>query len=230
METKDFLRKISSRYLWGNLAAMAAVVVLLCLGLKFGLELYTHHNENIPVPNLRGMDFDKAQELAEQNGLTLVVSDSGYNKTLPGGCILMQTPGYGTTVKSGRIIYVTVNSPSSPTQTIPDVIDNSSVREATARLSAMGFVLLEPRKVDGEKDWVYGLECHGRRLANGDVLPQGSPVRLLVGNGQYDETETDIEIDYAGRKEGLDVGIGGTDEFEEVVAPPAEGNSTTPVH
>lgn len=223
METKDFLRKLSSRYLWGNLAAMAAVVVLLCLGLKFGLELYTHHNENIPVPNLRGMDFDKAQELAEQNGLALVVGDSGYNKTLPGGCILMQTPGYGTTVKSGRIIYVTVNSPSSPTQTIPDVIDNSSVREATARLSAMGFVLLEPRRVDGEKDWVYGLECHGRRLANGDVLPQGSSVRLLVGNGQYDETETDIEIDYAGRKEGLDMGIGGTDEFEEVAAPPAEG-------
>ena len=223
METKDFLRKLSSRYLWGNLAAMAAVVVLLCLGLKFGLELYTHHNENIPVQNLRGMDFDKAQELAEQNGLALVVGDSGYNKTLPGGCILMQTPGYGTTVKSGRIIYVTVNSPSSPTQTIPDVIDNSSVREATARLSAMGFVLLEPRRVDGEKDWVYGLECHGRRLANGDVLPQGSSVRLLVGNGQYDETETDIEIDYAGRKEGLDMGIGGTDEFEEVAAPPAEG-------
>ncbi len=223
METKDFLRKLSSRYLWGNLAAMAAVVVLLCLGLKFGLELYTHHNENIPVPNLRGMDFDKAQELAEQNGLALVVGDSGYNKTLPGGCILMQTPGYGTTVKSGRIIYVTVNSPSSPTQTIPDVIDNSSVREATARLSAMGFVLLEPRRVDGEKDWVYGLECHGRRLANGDVLPQGSSVRLLVGNGQYDETETDIEIDYAGRKEGLDMGMGGTDEFEEVAAPPAEG-------
>lgn len=223
METKDFLRKLSSRYLWGNLAAMAAVIVLLCLGLKFGLELYTHHNENIPVPNLRGMDFDKAQELAEQNGLALVVGDSGYNKTLPGGCILMQTPGYGTTVKSGRIIYVTVNSPSSPTQTIPDVIDNSSVREATARLSAMGFVLLEPRRVDGEKDWVYGLECHGRRLANGDVLPQGSSVRLLVGNGQYDETETDIEIDYAGRKEGLDMGIGGTDEFEEVAAPPAEG-------
>lgn len=223
METKDFLRKLSSRYLWGNLAAMAAVIVLLCLGLKFGLELYTHHNENIPVPNLRGMDFDKAQELAEQNGLALVVGDSGYNKTLPGGCILMQTPGYGTTVKSGRIIYVTVNSPSSPTQTIPDVIDNSSVREATARLSAMGFVLLEPRRVDGEKDWVYGLECHGRRLANGDVLPQGSSVRLLVGNGQYDETETDIEIDYAGRKEGLDMGMGGTDEFEEVAAPPAEG-------
>lgn len=223
METKDFLRKLSSRYLWGNLAAMAVVVVLLCLGLKFGLALYTHHNENIPVPNLRGMDFEKAKALAEQNGLTIVVGDSGYNKTLPGGCILLQTPGYGTTVKAGRTIFVTVNSPSSPTLTIPDVIDNSSVREATARLSAMGFVLLEPRKVDGERDWVYGLEYRGRKLSSGDVLPLGSSLRLLVGNGQYDESDSDIEVDYSGHDNNLNVGVGGTDEFEEVVAPPAGG-------
>ncbi len=223
METKDFLRKLSSRYLWGNLAAMAVVVVLLCLGLKFGLAVYTHHNENIPVPNLRGMDFERAKALAEQNGLSLVAADSGYNKTLPGGCILLQTPGYGTSVKAGRTIFVTVNSLSSPTLTIPDVIDNSSVREATARLSAMGFVLLEPRKVDGEKDWVYGLENRGRRLAGGDVLPLGSPLRLLVGNGQYDEGDSDIEIDYTGHDNSLNMGTGGTDEFEEVAVPPTEG-------
>ena len=50
MKSSDFLNKFKSWYLWKNLIAMAAVVVLLCLGVKFGLDLYTHHGESIPIP------------------------------------------------------------------------------------------------------------------------------------------------------------------------------------
>ena len=211
MKSKDFLRKLGSRYLWGNLAAMAAVVALLCLGVKYGLAVYTHHNESIPVPNLRGMDYDKAAALIERDGLQIVVSDSGYNKTLPGGCVLAQTPDYGASVKAGRIVYVTVNSPSSPTVPIPDIVDNSSVREATAKLRALGFVLLEPSRVTGEKDWVYGIDAHGRRLSTGDRVAVGTPLRLLVGDGQYDEGDVDVD-----HYDGGYGGYGGYTEMEEV--------------
>ena len=60
---------------------------------------------------------------------------------------------------------MTVNSPSSPTFAIPDIVDNSSVREAEAKLTAMGFRLLPAQQVEGEKDWVYGIICRGRRVS-----------------------------------------------------------------
>ena len=194
MRTKDFFGKLLSSYLWGNVLAMAVVVVLIGLGVKYGLDLYTHHGEGIKVPNVVKMRFVDAKMLLESDKLTIVVSDSGYNKRLPADCILMQTPGAGTYVKSGHTIYVTVNSPSSPTLAIPDVIDNSSYREAEAKLTAMGFRLLPPRYVVGEKDWVYGITCRGRQLSTGQMVPIEVPLTLLVGNGQFDGSST--EIDY----------------------------------
>ena len=175
MNVKEFMSKIMSKvggfYVILNLLGMALVVVVLCLIVKFGLAVYTHHGEGIAVPDLKGMSYHKPQVLLEENELNIVVSDSGFVKTMPADCILAQTPGFGSKVKSGHTIYVTVNSPSSPTFAIPDIVDNSSFREAEAKLMAMGFRLTEPQKVVGEKDWVYGIICRGRRVSNGDRVP-----------------------------------------------------------
>ena len=59
--------------------------------------------------------------MIEELKLNIIVSDSGYNKKLPADCILAQNPGQGTNVKEGHTVYVTVNSPSSPSFPIPDV-------------------------------------------------------------------------------------------------------------
>lgn len=193
MNARDFFGKLMSRYLWGHLTAMALVVVLLCTGVKYGLDLYTHHGEGIAVPDLKGMTYSQAHRQVEEAGLTIIVSDSGYNKRMPADCILAQTPNYGTKVKEGHTIYVTVNSPSSPTYTIPDIIDNSSLREAEAKLMAMGFKLEPPQKIVGEKDWVYGILCRGRRVGNGDRIAIDQPLTLIIGSGTYDEGSDDIE-------------------------------------
>lgn len=189
MKTKDFFGKFMSPYLWGNLLAMLLLVVVLCLGVKYGLELYTHHGEGIKVPDLSMMTYGEARNLLESDGLTIMVSDSGYNKKLPADCILAQTPGAGVEVKQGHVVYITVNSPSSPSFAIPDIVDNSSYREAEAKLTAMGFRLLPPKYVVGEKDWVYGIISRGRRVGTGDMVSIGTPLTLLVGNGHYGEDE-----------------------------------------
>ena len=220
MKTRDFFGKLTSRYLLGNLLAMALVVVGLCLGVKYGLEVYTHHGAGIAEPDTKGMRMKEAAYLLEQKGLRIIVSDSGFNRRLPADCILAQSPGKGTNVKAGHTIYVTVNSPSSPSFTIPDVIDNSSAREATAKLTAMGFKLLSPKYVDGEKDWVYGIICRGRRLATGDRIPIDYPLTLIVGDGRYADGFADIDSpdpEYESIGESKDI-----DEFEEVTEPPVE--------
>ena len=213
MKTKEFFGKIFGLFVVGNLVAMAVVIVLLCFGVKFGLEWYTHHGEGVKIPKVEGMTYENARMLLEQNGLNIMVSDSGYNKRLPANCILAQSPGEGTMVKDGHMIYVTVNSPSSPSFAIPDIVDNSSYREAEAKLMAIGFKLLPPKQIMGEKDWVYGIISRGRRVTTGDMVSIDSPLTLIIGSGTYDSE--DEEIDYVEpeyrRMLGEEV-----DEFEEV--------------
>ena len=216
MDIKNILKKVFSSFMVLHLLAMALVVVLLCVGVMIALNVYTHHGEGIVVPELKGMTYDKAYQLLEENGLAIVVSDSGYNKKMPANCILAQTPDHGQRVKQGHVIYVTVNSPSSPTFAIPDIVDNASVREAEARLMAMGFRLTPAQMVEGEKDWVYGILCRGRRVSNGDRIPIDHPLTLMVGKGTYEETE-DVDYDDSSSED-----AGETDDFVEVTTPPTE--------
>lgn len=224
MKSKTFFKKFLSLYLWGNLMAMAVVVLLLCAGVKYGLDVYTHHGESITVPDLRDMDYGKALRLIEQDRLRIVVSGSGYNKKMPANCVLAQNPDPGAKVKSGHIIYVTLNSLTSPTLPLPDLVDNSSVREAEVKLKGMGFKLLEPQYVTGEKDWVYGILCQGRRVGKGDMVPVEAPLKLLVGGGLHEDDYEDVGYDYDGPG-GSETDTGGSagevDDFEEVTGPPA---------
>lgn len=186
MTPREFLQKVFSRYVVLNLLAMALFVALIMVGVSLALSAYTHHGEGISVPNLTGVRCTTGSERLQHMGLLLAVSDSAYNPGKPAGTILQQTPGPGTRVKQGHTIYVTVNSTSSPSFAIPDIIDNCSAREAKARLEAIGYRLLPNKEVNGEKDWVYGLEARGHALVAGDKVSIETPLQLLVGNGLYE--------------------------------------------
>ena len=216
MKTKEFFGKFLSPFLLGNLLAMVVVIILLCLGVKYGLEWYTHHGEGIKVPKVEGMIYTNAVMLVEENGLRIMASDSGYNKRLPANCILAQSPGEGTMVKEGHMIYVTVNSPSSPTFAIPDIVDNSSLREAEVKLTAMGFHLTPAQRVTGEKDWVYGIISRGRRVSTGDMVSIDSPLTLMIGSGMYDQEDEDLDYVEPEYRQMLGEEV---DEFEEVTEP-----------
>ena len=214
MKTKEFFGKFCSKFLFWNLIAMALVVILLVVGVNYGLDWYTHHGESIRVPNIEGMRITKAREMMEECGLEIVVTDSGYNKRLPADCVLTQNPGAGLTVKSGHTIYVTINSSNSPSVAIPDVVDNSSYREAEAKLISLGFKVLPPQYVTGEKDWVYGVSCNGRKVSTGERISIEQPLTLLVGSGQYGADE---ELNVIGGDDALmQSGNGEVDDFEEV--------------
>ena len=214
MKTKEFFGKFCSKFLIWNLIAMALVIILLVVGVNYGLDWYTHHGESIRVPNIEGMRITKAREMMEECGLEIVVTDSGYNKRLPADCVLTQSPGAGLTVKSGHTIYVTINSSNSPSVAIPDVVDNCSYREAEAKLISLGFKVLPPQYVTGEKDWVYGVSCNGRKVSTGERISIEQPLTLLVGSGQYGADE---ELNVIGGDDAMmQSGNGEVDDFEEV--------------
>ena len=129
------------------------------------------------------MTVDEAAKMFRNHGLVYVISDTKYVKDKAAGIILELKPGAGEKVKEGRTIYLTINTLSTPLLVVPDVADNSSMRQAQARLLAAGFKLSENEHIAGEKDWVYGVKYKGRTLTNGEKVPVGATLTLIVGDG-----------------------------------------------
>lgn len=236
MKTGDFFRKCLSMRIWGNVAAMIVVVVLLCVGVKFGIERYTRHGEEIIIPDVRRKSFADAENILLEKGLKVVISDTGYVRTLQPDHILEQNPSPGRLVKKGRVIYLIINSAHSPMLTLPDIIDNNSYREARAKLIAMGFKVGSPQYVKGEKDWVYGVKCKGRNISNGDKVSVEDMLVIQVGDGMRDMEDSFIytggdfiggdslgHTGYGGHMEGVyedgNTDAGSGDDFEVVDGP-----------
>ena len=223
MTSSEFISKFKSKYLWGNLGAMALVIVLLCTAVKYGIDIYTHHGEAIPIPNILHKSYADAEHILNDADLKIVVTDTGYVKNLPPDCILEQSPVPGVKVKAGHVIYVTINSDHSPTITIPDVIDNSSLREAIAKLSAMGFKLGPPQYIPGEADWVYGILVRGKHVVAGDKVSVEETLIIQVGNGQRSASDS---VDYVDPTSPInEENSGDLDDFEEITGPESESES-----
>ncbi|MFC2760597.1 PASTA domain-containing protein [Hallella multisaccharivorax] len=223
MSISEFIGKFKSKKLWSNLFAMALVIVGLAIGFRFAVDIYTHHGEAVTIPNLTHRRFENAEEVLSQLGLDMIVSDTGYIKTLPPGCILEQYPAPGERVKPGRTVFVTINATQTPTISLPDVIDNCSLREAMAKLTAMGFKLNPPQFIPGEKDWVYGIIVNGKHVVYGDRIPVDARLTIQVGNGMRSESDSVNYIDPTINTN--DDNSEDVDEFEEVNTPEQEDHS-----
>ena len=166
-----------------NILVMIVAVVLIVFGVMKWLDVYTRHGEAVVVPDVKGMTVDEASKMFRNHGLVCVVSDSNYVKNMAAGIVLDVNPGIGQKVKEGRTIYLTINTLSIPLRAVPDVADNSSLRQAEARILASGFKLAEIQYIPGEKDWVYGVKYKGRQLSIGEKVPAGAVLTLMVGDG-----------------------------------------------
>lgn len=199
---KDFFSFKNNRFFWINIIAMILVVIVVIFGALKWLDSYTRHGDAIEVPNVKNINVDEAEVMLNNRELSLVVIDSTYKKDLPAGTVLEQNPVPGSKIKKGRAIYVTINSDRVPLVAIPDIVDNSSLRQAEAKLKAMGFKLSEPQYISGEKDWVYGLSYRGRQLNTGDRVPREAILTLTAGNGSEAVEEDSTQIDEMGVDEG----------------------------
>lgn len=184
MTIKEFFSFRHNKFFWINIIAMVVAAFLLVFIVLKGLDIYTQHGESVAVPDVKGMTEKEAAMLLRNHGFEYQVSDSGYVKNVLPGSILDQNPSGGMKVKNGRVIYLTINSLHIPLRLVPDVADNSSLRQAQAKLTAAGFKLNAEEYVAGERDWVYGVKYNGRELGSGDKIPAGALLTILVGNGE----------------------------------------------
>lgn len=175
--------KMTWKHLFIHLAAMMAVVVLVVFITMRGIRSYTEHGIGVVVPDITNMQEHEAIEKLAQHDLVGITDGYVYIKGRKVGEVTAQRPHADATVKRGRKVYLTISSGNQPMVSIPNIIDNSSVRQAEAQLIAIGFKLTEPEYTSGNVDWVYGVSYKGRELRRGELVPEGSELTLIIGGG-----------------------------------------------
>ena len=184
------------KYFSGKTGVIFWINVVLAFGLLFcipmiafnTLDAYTNHGEKISVPSVVGKTFAEASQTLDNSGFTAVITDSIYKKSAKPGSVLDQTPKSGTLIKSGRTVFLTVNMIGEPMVKLPDLVGNSSFREAEIILKSLGFKLTEPQYLEGaDKDQILQIKQNRRVVHAGEAISRERALTLYVGAGEIEE-------------------------------------------
>jgi beta-lactam-binding protein with PASTA domain len=182
------------------LIAIAVSGVLIYATLKW-LDSYTLHNTGVTVPDIKNFSVAEAARFLEDRGLRYNVVDSVYSRNARPGVVVEVSPAVGSRVKTGRIVYITVNAVTSKMAAIPAVHD-LSFRQAYSLLKARGFESVEVVYIPGVyKDLVIRVELRGRTLAEGERIQLGAPLDLVVSNGTEELPPPDAIIEDSGAED-----------------------------
>lgn len=163
------------------------IAILLGSGLIYGffqfLEHYTHHNEALSVPDLRGMKLVKVKKVINNHNLRFTVNDSIFVPDKPKLTVIEQNPKPFSKVKRNRKIYLTVNSPHPPKVEVPDLKD-VSLRQALAILETYGLNAGELEYVpDIAQNVVKEMKLDDKTLEPKEMVPKGTSIDLVLGDG-----------------------------------------------
>jgi len=163
-----------------------AIVLLLCAGLYFvffaSLGLLTRHGSEVKVPKVVGKSLKQAFEALERMDFEVTV-DSSYDPSQKPFVVLSQMPDVNAIVKKGRTIFLTVNKAQPPLTPMPKLTD-LSYRSAVLILGSSKLVLGDTiHRPDYAKGTVLDMLYLGRPAKPGDMVPQGSKIDLVIGEG-----------------------------------------------
>lgn len=99
------------------------------------------------------------------------------------GLVIEQDPEQGFHVKSGRTIYLTIITQVAPEVAFP-LIKEKTLIEATAILRNHNLRIGDTSYVaDIARDIVLDAQFAGQSIRNGRMIPKGSRIDLVLGNG-----------------------------------------------
>jgi len=185
---KKVYRFIMEHILLRNLILACLILILGTSVILFFLKIYTRHNEELSVPDLRGLTLEEAMAKAESEQLQIVVFDSVFLTDFERGTVAEHHPKTGFKVKRNRKIFLTMNAMNPERVPMPDLI-SLTFRQATARLESsnlkVGELFYEP---DIGINLVLQQRFHGKDIPPGDSISKGSRIDLVLGKGLSDES------------------------------------------
>ena len=169
-------------------ALMAVLVACIAISSAyFYLITYTEQDQVVEVPDLTGYDMYEAEVFLKESRLEAKIIDSLYLPAKKGGEIVDQEPIPGSSVKTGRKIYLTIARYEAPMVKLPNIIDQT-IPLAMAKLNSYDIkvdqIIHRPSDCT---DCVIGIEIKGMKVAVGAKLAKGSKINLVVGEGATGE-------------------------------------------
>lgn len=166
---------------WKQIALMILIVVLLVVVALYSLKFFTHHGQQIRVPDMSGYTLEELRSLEERYAFRFVIRDSVFDLSQRPGAVVSHTPKPGDIVKRRRTFYVVTAAYERPRITMPNLIDLSH-RQALSLLETYGlqagrvtYVL----SVAGGA--VLGQFYAGEAIEAGMPIPKGARVDLEIG-------------------------------------------------
>ena len=174
---------------WINLLLIGAFFVV-CVSLTFAwLNLYTRHSQAIEMPDFVGENIDTATTAAADLSFRVSITDSIYIVGKRGHVIVQQNPTPGSMVKENRTVYVTITKKSAD------------------KISFARLPILYGKDFDRKKRELFqSFQLESRVIDR--RYDAGAPNHIL--EVRYDGK---VIADEDGRKEDVQLDIGGTLEF-----------------
>jgi len=183
MSIKSFFQESAIGFIIKRILLAAVIIVILSWITLLLIDVYTRHGESVPVPDVRGLYFEEANNILNNSDLYALVIDSVYVRDKALGTILEQIPAAGSSVKKQRNIFLIVNKNQFKKVPLPDVSDISQ-RQADALLRSVGLnvssVIYSPSEF---KDLVIDVLYNGKSITAGSRITEGASVVLVVGSG-----------------------------------------------
>ena len=179
----SLIQKISRNIIARNLVLAFCALVVFAGASALALNIFTRHNQRLPVPDFIGINIDDVRETVRREGFRLEVVDSLYAPMYEGGAVLEQLPLAGTEVKKGRRIFVTITSYQQTMVPVP-YVTGFSLRQAKNMIEMAGLEIRELRYVSNIATGNVLAELVGRDTVRRDSnlqLEVGSGVTLIVG-------------------------------------------------
>lgn len=176
------IKQLYRRSVGFNIALIVALLGLLYIIFFVSLSWLTRHGQDVTMPNVIGRDVKIATTILENLDFD-VDYDSAYDPKLKPLIVLAQTPDTGAVVKKGRTIFLTLNKREAPLTSMPNLL-NLSFRSAELMLRSTKLKLGDTtHRPDIAKGAVLAQNFRGRTINPGDMLPQGSIIDLVIGEG-----------------------------------------------
>jgi eukaryotic-like serine/threonine-protein kinase len=176
------LEKFKQKPFGFHLLIVLALCAVLYVCFFASLSFITRHKDEKRVPALVGRDMNTVLQELHNAGFDVSV-DSTYDPERKPYVVVGQIPDSGSMVKDGRMLFITVNKTTPPTIPMPNLV-SLSFRSAEMILKSNKLSLGDTSsRPDIAKGAVLEQLYRGKKIKAGDMIPQGSAISLVLGDG-----------------------------------------------